>query len=79
MVSPRDVLDKLLNMEVTGVTAREMIGVLCELSMALADPIRICNVTSANADVQTHRMQGCLTHGSLLEIPVTIGKLHTWQ
>jgi hypothetical protein len=74
MVSPRDVLDKLLNMEVTGVTAREMIEVLCDRSTALADLIRVHNVTSANTNAQAHHMQGCLTHSSLLEIPVTIGE-----
>jgi hypothetical protein len=74
MVSPRDILDKVLNTEVTGVTAREMVGVSRDLSTALADLIRVRTVTSANANAQAHHVQGCLTHGSLLEIPVTIGE-----
>jgi hypothetical protein len=74
MVSPCEVLDKLLNMEVTGVTAHEMIGVSHNLRMASANLITVHNVTSANTNTQAHHMQGCLTHGSLLEIPVTIGE-----
>jgi hypothetical protein len=58
-LSPRDVLEKLLNTEVMGVTAREMIGVSHDLSTALVDLIRVHK--------QAHHMQECLTHGSLLK------------
>jgi hypothetical protein len=58
MVSPRDILDKLLNTEVTGVTAHEMIGVSHDLSTVLADLIRVRNMTSANANAQAHHVQG---------------------
>jgi hypothetical protein len=72
--SPHDILDKLLNTEVMGVTACEMIGVSCNISTALADVIRVRNVTLVNTDIQAHHVQECLTHGSLLEIPLTIGE-----
>ena len=56
MVNPRDVLDKLLDIKVTGVTAREIIGVSCNLSTALANLTKVKGVPVilATPTVQVH-------------------------
>ena len=56
MVNPRDVLDKLLDIEVKGVTVREIIRVSRDLSTALADLTKVKGmpVIPATPTVQVH-------------------------
>ena len=75
MVNPHDVLDKLLDIEVTGVTAREIIGVSCDLSTALADLTKVKGmpVIPATPTVQVHHARDSIDQRALLELPVVIG------
>jgi hypothetical protein len=67
--TPRDVLTKLLNTQIS-LTAGEILGTSRELSIALADQIRVKNVTAANAAAN----HTCANHGSLLRVPVRVGR-----
>ena len=75
MVNPCDVLDKLLDIKATGVTAREIIGVSHNLSTALADLTKVKGVPVilATPTVQVHHARDSIDQQALLELPVVIG------
>ena len=75
MVNPRDVLDKLLDIEVTGVTVCEIIRVSRDPSTALANLTKVKGmpVIPATPTVQVHHARDSIDQQALLELPVVIG------
>ena len=75
MLNPCDVLEKLLDIEVTGVTVHEIIRVSCDLSIALANLTKVKGmpVILATPTVQVHHAWDSIDQWALLELPVVIG------
>jgi hypothetical protein len=67
-ITPRDVLKKILSTQIS-LTAGEILGTSRELSIALADQIRVKNVASVSASTN----HTCANHSSLLRVPVKVG------
>ena len=67
--TPHDVLTKIPNTQIS-LTVGEIIGMSQELSTALADRIHVKTVTLANT-ISNHT---CADHGTLLWVPVQVGR-----
>ena len=67
--TPHDVLTKILNTQIS-LTVGEIICTSLELSIALANQIHVKTMTSANT-ISNHT---CADHGTLLQVPVRVGR-----